>query len=170
MKALLLASAKVGKTHGVDGFLRIYSLSGEYRHLKKLETCKVTTKDGRELSLVVDSVRVDGELFLMRFKDYSTPEKARTLSQSILYIPRENAPKLTKGEYYIADLYGMEVLVDGKRVGVVEDTIEGAQALLLSVRKDSDGKLYLVPNLPVYVSSIDVDGNTLVLDAPYLLE
>ena len=66
MKALLLASAKVGKTHGVDGFLRIYSLSGEYRHLKKLETCKVTTKDGRELSLVVDSVRVDGELFLMR--------------------------------------------------------------------------------------------------------
>ena len=64
----------------------------------------------------------------------------------------------------------MEVLVDGKKVGVVEDTIEGAQALLLSVRKDSDGKLYLVPNLPVYVSSIDVDGNTLVLDAPYLLE
>ena len=53
---------------------------------------------------------------------------------------------------------------------MVEDTIEGAQALLLSVRKDSDGKLYLVPNLPVYVSSIDVDGNTLVLDAPYLLE
>ena len=106
----------------------------------------------------------------MRFKDYNTPEKARSLSQSIIYIPREAAPKLKKGEYYVADLYGMEVLVDGNRVGVVEDTIEGAQALMLSVRKDSDGKLYLVPNLPVYVSSIDIDGNTLVLEAPYLLE
>ena len=119
MKAMLLASAKVGKTHGVDGFLRVYSLSGEYKHLKNLKTCKLTTKDGKELCLEIDSTRSDGELFLMRFKDYSTPEKARTLSQSILYIPRENAPKLKKGEYYIADLYGMEVLVDGKRVGVV---------------------------------------------------
>ena len=170
MKAMLLASAKVGKTHGVDGFLRVYSLSGEYKHLKKLKSCKLTTKDGKELCLEIDSIRSDGELFLMRFKDYSTPEKARNLSQSVIYIPREAAPKLKKGEYYVADLYGMEVLCDGKRGGVVEDTIEGAQALMLSVRKDSDGKLYLVPNLPVYVSSIDVDGNTLVLDAPYLLE
>ena len=41
---------------------------------------------------------------------------------------------------------------------------------MLSVRKDSDQKVYVVPNLPVYVSSIDVDSNTLVLEAPYLLE
>ena len=70
----------------------------------------------------------------------------------------------------MADLYNMEVLVEGNRVGVVEDTWEGAQALMLSVRKDSDQKVYVVPNLPVYVSSIDVDSNTLVLEAPYLLE
>ena len=105
MKAMLLASAKVGKTHGVEGFLRVYSLSGEYEHLKKLKTCKLTTKDSKELCLEVDSVKVDGELFLMRFKDYNTPEKARSLSQSIIYIPREAAPKLKKGEYYVADLY-----------------------------------------------------------------
>lgn len=170
MKAMLLASAKVGKTHGVDGFLRVYSLSGEYKHLKKLTSCKLTTKDGRELTLEVESVKCSGELFLMRFKDYTTPEKARNLSQSIIYIPREAAPKLKKGEYYVADLYGMEVLVDGERVGVVEDTVEGAQALMLCVKKDSNGKIYYVPNLPVYVSSIDIDGNSLVLDAPFLLE
>ena len=70
MKAMLLASAKVGKTHGVDGFLRVYSLSGEYKHLKKLKSCKLTTKDGKELFLEVDSIRVDGELFLIRFKEY----------------------------------------------------------------------------------------------------
>ena len=106
----------------------------------------------------------------MRFNGFETPEKARNLSQSILYIPREAAPRLKKGEYYVADLYGMEVLCDQKRVGVVEDTVEGAQALMLVVRKDQDGKTYFVPNLPVYVSDIDIESNTLVLLAPFLLE
>ena len=32
----LLSTATIGKTHGVEGFLRVYSLSGEYAHLKKL--------------------------------------------------------------------------------------------------------------------------------------
>ena len=36
MLAPLLATAKIGKTHGIDGFLRVYSLSGEYSHLKNL--------------------------------------------------------------------------------------------------------------------------------------
>lgn len=170
MKAMLLASAKIGKTHGVNGYLRLFSLSGEFSHLKKLTSCSVVTKEGRELFLDVDSILVSEGMFLIRFCGYESPEKARALSQGILYIPRDKAPKLKKGEYYVADLYNMEVLVEGNRVGVVEDTWEGAQALMLSVRKDSDQKVYVVPNLPVYVSSIDVDSNTLVLEAPYLLE
>lgn len=170
MKAMLLASAKIGKTHGVNGYLRLFSLSGEYSHLKKLTSCSVVTKEGRELFLDVDSILVSEGMFLIRFCGYESPEKARALSQGILYIPRDKAPKLKKGEYYVADLYNMEVLVEGNRVGVVEDTWEGAQALMLSVRKDNDQKVYVVPNLPVYVSSIDVDSNTLVLEAPYLLE
>ena len=170
MKAMLLASAKIGKTHGVNGYLRLFSLSGEYSHLKKLTSCRVVTKEGRELFLDVDSILVSEGMFLIRFCGYESPEKARALSQGILYIPRDKAPKLKKGEYYVADLYNMEVLVEGNRVGVVEDTWEGDQALMLSVRKDSDQKVYVVPNLPVYVSSIDVDSNTLVLEAPYLLE
>ena len=170
MKAMLLASAKIGKTHGVNGYLRLFSLSGEYSHLKKLTSCSVVTKEGRELFLDVDSILVSEGMFLIRFCGYESPEKARALSQGILYIPRDKAPKLKKGEYYVADLYNMEVLVEGNRVGVVEGPWEGAQALMLSVRKDSDQKVYVVPNLPVYVSSIDVDSNTLVLEAPYLLE
>ena len=170
MKAMLLASAKIGKTHGVNGYLRLFSLSGEYSHLKKLTSCSVVTKEGRELFLDVDSILVSEGMFLIRFCGYESPEKARALSQGILYIPRDKAPKLKKGEYYVADLYNMEVLVEGNRVGVVEGTWEGAQALMLSVRTDSDQKVYVVPNLPVYVSSIDVDSNTLVLEAPYLLE
>ena len=107
MKAMLLASAKIGKTHGVNGYLRLFSLSGEYSHLKKLTSCSVVTKEGRELFLDVDSILVSEGMFLIRFCGYESPEKARALSQGILYIPRDKAPKLKKGEYYVADLYNM---------------------------------------------------------------
>ena len=85
-------------------------------------------------------------------------------------IPRSSAPKLKKGEYYIADLYDMDVLVDGKKVGKIEYTMEGGQSLLLSIVRDDNKKSYLVPNLPVYVNNISIENNSLDLIAPYLLD
>lgn len=169
MEAKLLSSATIGKTHGLEGFLRVYSLSGEYGHLKNLDKCDVRLPDGSDITLSVDSIRTQGGLFLMRFSGYDTPEKARKLSKGIIVIPRDKAPKLKKGEYYIADLYDMEVLVDGVPIGKVVSTIDGPQALLLEIMKYSDEKKYLVPLLPVYVSNVDVEKNTLKLLMPELL-
>ncbi|MBQ0070339.1 MAG: 16S rRNA processing protein RimM [Spirochaetales bacterium] len=170
MEAQLLATATIGKTHGVEGFLRVYSLSGETAHLKKLKACIVVTQNGEELSLCIDAIKATGDLFLMKFSGYDAPEKARFLTKATIMIPRSAAPKLKKGEYYIADLYHMDVLVDGIRVGEVIDTREGAQALMLVVKKDSDSKEYLVPNLPVYIQNVDIKKNSLDLIAPFLLE
>ncbi len=170
MLALLLETATIGKTHGTDGFLRIYSLSGEYSHLKKLTSCVVRLRGGEELTLNIDSVQSKGELFLMRFSDYLTPEKARVLSKATILIEREKAPKLKKGEYYTADLYNMDVLVDGTKVAVVECTLEGGQTILLSVKRLDNSKTYLVPNLPVYIRNVDVEKNTLDLIYPGLLD
>lgn len=170
MLAKLLATATIGKTHGVDGYLRLYSLSGEYKHLKKLTECVAKLPNGDELSLTVDSILVKGDLFLMRFASYMTPEKARYLSKATLFIPRSAAPKLKKGEYYIADLYNMDVLVGGERVGIVKETMEGGQSLLLVVEKIDNKKEYLIPNLPYFVSDINVEDNSLNLLKPELLD
>ena len=106
----------------------------------------------------------------MKFKGFDAPEKARVLSRGIMMIPREKAPKLKKGEYYIADLYNMDVMSNGEKLGEVVSTSEGAQALLLEVRSIRDGKIHIVPLLDVYVSSVDVKANTLELLVPELLD
>ena len=72
-----LASAKIGKTHGLDGFLNITSLSGEVKHLEKLKEGKAELKDGRTVDLVVESVRLLSSSLQMKFAGYDTPEKAR---------------------------------------------------------------------------------------------
>ena len=49
----LLSTATIGKTHGVEGFLRVYSLSGEYAHLKKLREAVAVLPGGKEKLLSV---------------------------------------------------------------------------------------------------------------------
>ena len=164
----LLSSATIGKTHGVKGFLRVYSLSGDYSHLKKLKECYALFPDGREKLLSVSDISMQGDLFLMRFSGYDTPESARLLSGSILRVKRSDAHKLKKGEFYIADLYGLKLVYQGNEVGTVVSVSEGAQAMLLSI--DKDGKEYLVPYLPVFVSSPDFSTGTIELRMGELLD
>lgn len=164
----LLSTATIGKTHGVDGFIRIYSLSGEYAHLKKLRTAVAVLPDGKEKLLTVSEVRSQGDLFLMKFAGYDSPESARLLSGSVLKVHRCDARKLKKGEYYVADLFGLAVIFNGERVGVVKFVAEGAQAMLLEV--EHDGKVFMVPNLPVFVSSPDFEKGEIELLMGDLLE
>ena len=162
MDKQLLATATVGKTHGVEGFLRISSLSGEYDHLLKLDSAILLTKDGKQVAVSVDDVKVHSSQILFRFAGYDSPEKARFLSGSVMYIPREKAPRLKKGEYYIADLIGLDVVHEGECVGKVEYLSDGAQGLYLNVRT-AEGDIRIVPNLPAFVSKPDFEKGSITL-------
>ncbi len=170
MVAPLLETAVIGKTHGTDGFLRLYSLSGEYKHLERLDSCLLRTPGGEELTLCVEEVKKNGDLLLIKFKEYQTPETARFLSKSVVLIERDKAPKLKKGEFYIADFVNLDVMQNGKKVGVVEYTLDGSQSFLLAVRRSDNNKIYLVPYLNVYVDNVSLENNTIDLIYPPLLE
>ena len=165
----LLATALIGKTHGLNGFLRIVSLSGEYEHLSTLDKAEIRTRDGRSIHVEVEDVLFHKEDFLMKFASFSTPEKARTLSGGVMYITRDKAPALDEGEYYIADLYGLKAEVGGKAVGVVCDTSEGSQALLLHIRM-ADGRVRLVPNMEPFVGVRDFENGSIEILMPEVLE
>ena len=169
MEKTLLATALVGRTHGLEGYVRIESLSGDYEHLADLDECVIETKDKRRVNAEVESVKMHQDCLLMRFCGYPTPEKARVLSGGVMYITRDRAPELEEGEYYIADLYGCSVIVDGERVGEITDTSEGAQALLLHVKRD-DGRIFLVPNMKPFVSEVDTSNGKVILANRDLLE
>ena len=168
MKASLLAAATIGKTHGLDGYLRLYPLSGEIEHLMKLEEAVIRLRDGSEKKVIAESIRLVSGDALIRFRGYDTPEKARVLAGGVLFIERSLAPELGEGEFYVADFYGLDVISDGVRAGTIEDTSEGAQAIMLHIRCN-DGRIRLVPYLPVFLSHPDFDKGTIELLMPELL-
>ena len=168
MKASLLAAATIGRTHGLDGYLRLYPLSGEIEHLMKLEEAVIRLRDGSEKKVIAESIRMVSGDALIRFRGYDTPEKARALAGGVLLIERSQAPELDEGEFYVADFYGLDVTSDGVKAGTIEDTSEGAQAIMLHIRCN-DGRIRLVPYLPVFLSHPDFDKGTIELLMPELL-
>ena len=168
MKASLLAAATIGRTHGLDGYLRLYPLSGEIEHLMKLEEAVIRLRDGSEKKVIAESIRMVSGDALIRFRGYDTPEKARALAGGVLLIERSQAPELDEGEFYVADFYGLDVISDGVKAGTIADTSEGAQAIMLHIRCN-DGRIRLVPYLPVFLSHPDFDKGTIELLMPELL-
>ena len=168
MKASLLAAATIGRTHGLDGYLRLYPLSGEIEHLMKLEEAVICLRDGSEKKVIAESIRLVSGDALIRFRGYDTPEKARALAGGVLLIERSQAPVLDEGEFYVADFYGLDVISDGVKAGTIEDTSEGAQAIMLHIRCN-DGRIRLVPYLPVFLSHPDFEHGTIELLMPELL-
>ena len=162
MDERLIASAIVGKTHGVEGFLRINSLSGEYSHLIKLKSCTLKLKDGKSINVSIDEVKRHSDGILMRFASCTSPEKARIYSGAILYIKRSEAPSLKKGEYYVADLFDLNLTLSSEVIGKVESVSDGAQAVYLNVRLN-DGRLVLIPNMEPFVSHPDFDAGEIKL-------
>ena len=114
------------------------------------------------LALISPFIPTTREYILFKFVGYDAPEKSRFLSGSVMYIPRNKAPRLKKGEYYIADLIGLNLVYDSKTLGTVEYLSDGAQGLYLNVR-DINGNLKIIPNIPQFVSKPDFEKKEITL-------
>ena len=79
----------------------------------------VTTDYDQQLTLQIMSVNAKG-LAIVRAKEVNTREAAEALRGANLYIARERLPALDDGEFYHADLLGMNVnRQDGTRLGTL---------------------------------------------------
>jgi len=158
----------IRKTHGIRGFLKVSSTSGETEHLFRLK--KVTVRlDDREKEYAVEEVKPlgAGEV-LMKFKGLDTPEEARLLSTGQILAGRDQAAPLRKGEVYQADLLDCRVFSGGREVGRVTDIFQGAQSDLLEVKTGTG--TFLVPYMENYIGTVDVQAKTIELLAEWLLQ
>jgi|GEM_PF-1572459 16S rRNA processing protein RimM len=164
----LLQTATVGAAYGLDGELKIYPNNTDATNLKKLKKVVLEDSDGSRLEVDVASSRMVGGQLVMHFGGYDSPEKAKLLSRRLLFVPREDAYALKKGEVYAADLVGCALLFDGKRLATVKSTIDGPQSLLLEA-EDGEGNKHLVPYLKEYISKTDIEGKRIDLACDWIL-
>ncbi len=164
-----IAVARIGKTHGVKGFLKILSFSGEYEHLSGLEECEIRFKTGKSRIVRVEEIAPFGDRALIKFANYDNPEDARSLTGGEIWAVKAFAAPLQAGEYYISDLIGCAVLFEGEVQGKIIGVAEIGQADLLEVKTGDKGFRYL-PLKDEYVGKVSIEDKTIELVVKWILE
>lgn len=147
----------VTSTHGVKGEVKIYPTTDDARRFKRLKEVILDGKAGQIL-LEIESVKFFKQFVILKFKGVDSPEEAAKLRQKSLYVTRENAVRLGRDEYFIADLMGLRVLdEDGTEIGVLREVLEtGANDVYIIDLKD--GRELLLPAIKECVLRVDVEA------------
>lgn len=143
----------ITRTHGVRGEVKVYPTTDDPRRFLDLK--EVFTGPDNDRSLSIENVRFFKNLVILKFTGIDDMDTAAGLVRSELYIPRSEGVPLEEGEYYIADLIGMDVFSDeGEHLGTVKDVLEtGANDVFIVDRKGA-GQL-LLPYITECVLDID---------------
>ncbi len=118
MEKILVAT--ILKPHGIKGDMKIKFFADDFSSIAKIKTFYL--ESGEEYEVI--SLKLDGQdfafLHLKGVNDRDTSESMRGLN---LYADK-GAIKKNKTSFFIADLIGLQVYINGELFGKVEDVIQ----------------------------------------------
>lgn len=107
--------------HGIKGEAKVYPTTDNPERLRKLKQVYAAIK-GKDTVLEIETVRLQKNMALIKFRQFNTPEEINILRNTDLFVDRENATPLKENENYIADLIGLNVVdEDNNIIGTVTD-------------------------------------------------
>lgn len=167
----LLVTGVVRSSHGVDGFVKVESFSGEISHLVDLDgiDLRFGGANGTVKRYQIDAVEGSAHCLLIKFRGIETPEQARTLAGAELLVSRDKACPLEKGEFYVSDLCQCVLVYKGTVLGSITGVTEGGAGDLLEVSL-TEGATRYVPLLKEFVGKIDMKAKTVELMHRWILE
>ena len=147
----------IANTHGIRGEVKVYPTTDDINRFKKLKKCILDT--GKEyIDLNVESVKFFKNMVILKFKEYNNINDIECYKGKDILVSRDNAVKLEKGEYYIADILGAKVILeDGSEFGVLEDVMQTGANDVYFV-KTLDNKEVLLPKIDECVKKLDIEN------------
>jgi 16S rRNA processing protein RimM len=156
----LLQVGVITTTHGVRGEVKVFPTTDDAARFKKLK--QVILDTGKEhLALEIAGVKFFKNMVILKFKGYDNINDVEMFRKKSLYVTRENAVKLKKNEYFIADLIGLKVISDeGEDLGELTDVLQtGANDVYVISKEGADD--ILLPAIKDCVKQVDIEGGTM---------
>ena len=152
----ILQIGAITTSHGVKGEVKVFPMTDDVNRFKKLKTVILQYKN-ENMELNVESVKFFKNMVILKFKEYSDINDILRFKGCGLFVTRENAVKLKKDEYFIADLIGMDIFDEtDKKIGVLKDVIATGANDVYEIDLD-DGRPLLLPAIKECVLKVDVD-------------
>ena len=172
--AATVVVARVGKTQGIKGWLRLHSFTDPQSNLANFSHFSAWAGQVRK-DLEMDQLQPHGSGFIGHFVGYDQPEDAQVLVGLELQVAKDELPDLAQGEFYWHQLQGLKVInLQGDVLGQVEKLMEtGANDVLVVTACEGsvDKRERLIPYLQgAVVTNIDLERSIIEVDwgADYL--
>lgn len=150
----------ITQTHGIRGEVKVFPTTDDANRFKKLK--EVILDTGRErLTLEIESIKFFKQFVILKFKGYDSINDVERYRQGKLLVTRDNAVRLKKDEYFVADMIGMRVVTDeGEELGVLKDVLAtGANDVYVVGREDDTEAL--LPAIKECIKNVDMDGHVM---------
>lgn len=145
----------ITSTHGLKGEVKVFPTTDDAKRFKRLK--EVIADTGKErITLEPEGAKFFKQFVILKFKGIDTIEAAEKFRKASLLVTRQNAVRLSRDEYFIADLMGLRVLdEDDTEIGVLREVMEtGANDVYVIDLKD--GRELLLPAIRQCVLAVDV--------------
>lgn len=151
-----LSVGQIINTHGVRGELKVYPLTDDIKRFRKLK------------NVYIDSVlknivwcKLQSDKVILKIEGIDSIEEAQKYKNKYIEVSREEAVKLSEGEYFIADIIGCKVFdSNNTELGTVYDVIKTGSNDVYWVKGKTE---VLVPALKDIVLNIDVNENKIII-------
>jgi len=173
-----IAVGRIGKSHGLKGWVRVHSYSGETGHFRRMETAELLPGEReaerkrtapREREVAIEAVQERVGVVLMKFRGVDTAEQARSLTGREMWVDRSHAAPLREDEYYLQDLVDCRVFLHDEERGRVRAVWDNGHNDFLEVEL-ADGSTRNVPFHREYVTEVDIHARRIVVGFPEVLE
>ncbi len=147
MKQMIIDAGEIVTTHGVRGEVKVMPWLDCPEMLCEFERCRI---DGKEYK--IEACRVQKTCNLVKFAGIDTMEAAQAMRGKTVQLFRED---MDDDIIFGADLLGVCVYSEGKRIGEITDVLDYPGNCVYVVGKNE----YMIPAVKEFVLSTDLDKN-----------
>ena len=150
-------------TDGLKGFLKVVPYTDNIERFEELKSV-IVVYNKEQIEFEIEEVKYFKGMVIIKFKGIDHINDAEKYKNCLLKIKRQDAKKLDKNTYFIADLIGLSVYDEqNKKIGtLVEIFPTGSNDVY--VVKDEKGKQILLPAIKSVIKEINLENEKIVVD------
>ena len=158
----LVTLGRISGVYGVRGWVKVRSYTEPRANIVGFDVWTVRQRGG-ERAVDVEEGRGHGANVVAKLRGIDDPDEARELIGAEVAVERSALPKCAPGEYYWADLEGLEVVTpDGDRLGTVDHLVATGEHDVLVLAGRSQRMIPFVHG--AVIRSVDLDAGVIVAD------
>ncbi|MBB6631197.1 ribosome maturation factor RimM [Clostridium algidicarnis] len=151
-----LSVGQISKPHGIKGEVKVIPLTDDIKRFRKLKKVYI---DGNEKVIVWCKMQVDR--VILKIEGIDTIEGAESLRNKYIQVKREEAVRLPKDSYFIADLLSCTVYdTSENKIGKVYDVIKTGSNDVYWIKHEKE---ILIPALKDIVLDVDIDSHKIII-------